>query len=817
MGVVHPIHIIATVDGRRRCIACIEIPGADPDSSTIIVVSRILALLKKNPRYVALDLAYAEHISEDEWERDADAEFCIAVKQERQRHGETQLLDEKILELEKELEKERLEAQVPRFPFIQTCLYIGASTITWDSGSIHKLCARQWNAPPDWGGKYMWEPGCTIIDITDYSYAMILPANQSCGVVKREVYRNLRLRPLDGHDWLRGSGEEDEHYPDRDRVWIEEGDEPAPVTSIDAIREVWPSFPPAAPSVDSDNDDSGDRTNAADDDDDENKSENGKGGGETAPELRPQVNIEGSPEHPELETEQQGLLRSRKRKRDAEPSDDERRLWNTIERLMVSCTPKSLGILKRHENYRSLLKCFMDKHPERFAPKHPGAVPLILAAFINSNTGIKDLDLHQFRDLSGNQVVELVKGAMTHNASVYKGAPRGLKILDISFNRLVGLNDIVGIVAETTLDELIIWHNPGLSLKDIAQISKGRIAKVTTRTGFLTPLKNFAGQSWRSEKSLVPYNPAPPIVSPMPVRIRQVIWMMLGTTNVDPPGLRPDLANELPIPEGKLSLEAIDLDTLAVLLHPRCHNWIYDDEDKNKAHARLVALPHHDAWVSLAEFYTSIARFEMFMSNKQFIDEGYDILAERWTLAFSLLMALGSEQSENYVTAPFPPEAFSLATRELKGAWPSLPMRGPYPIVQGEYTLVFLREPDYGRLRLGLATRSPEGKLIVQDPETVAFTDGDEKAARAWRRGVGNLPPWADCIDEEEETPVVEKEKRRGKKKAQDPPPYRYRRDTAPLEVEALGKMLAAAAMLSADRKKIEKKILDMIKSRRAT
>jgi hypothetical protein len=35
MGVVHPLSIIYTVNGRRRCIACLYIPGADPDGSTI--------------------------------------------------------------------------------------------------------------------------------------------------------------------------------------------------------------------------------------------------------------------------------------------------------------------------------------------------------------------------------------------------------------------------------------------------------------------------------------------------------------------------------------------------------------------------------------------------------------------------------------------------------------------------------------------------------------------------------------------------------------------------------------------------------------
>ncbi|OQV09673.1 hypothetical protein CLAIMM_13767 [Cladophialophora immunda] len=815
MGLVHPIHIIATINGRRRCIACIQIPRAEPSWSTLCVVSRVLTLLKKNPRYVALDLAYAENISDEEWERNPDEEYWAAEKERRPlptrwHHVQERLLNEKI----RKLEKECVEAHTPRFPFIQTCLYLGASTTSWDSSFLHQLCTRRWNAAPDWGGKYMWKPGCTIIDITDHSYAMILPAQNSCGG-KKALYRTLRLQPLDGHHWLKALDLTNRGDRDGGRVYIEGEYEPAPVTSIDAIHEVWPKFPPPPPSVDSDNDDSGVDTDATDYDDvAETKKKNRQ------------------PEVPEPETKQQTASTSGKRQRGAEPNEDEQRVWNLIEHLLASYSPQTLGNLKRqHKNYRPLLKRFMDKHPEHFAPKHPGAVPLILAAFIFAKTGIKDLDLHQFRDLSGKQVVELVKGALAHNAAVYKIAPKDLRVLDISFNRLLGKDDIVAIVAETTLDELIIWHNPGLSREDVAQASKGRIAKVTTRAGFLTPLETFAEQDNRpdrSQKSLHPYKPAPPIVSPWPVRIRQVMWMMLGTTEVDPLAPQPDLAGQLSIPAGKLSVEAVDLDTLAVMLHPCCYSTIsgihyYDDE--NRAHAQLVALPYHDAaWGSLAEFYTSIARFERFMSDRSFIDHGYDGISERWTLAFALLMATGSEQSKNIVTGPLPPEAFSLATWELIGGkiteMHSLPMRGPYPIVHGEHTLVFLREPDHGRLRVGMATLTEEGELIVLDPEAVALAAGDEKAARAWRRGVGALPRWMGPIADEEEgkTPVVVVEKSQDRRqrsmKAPDSLSYRYNCDTMPLGVEALKKVLAATVQLQANKRKIQRKIWEVKEAR---
>lgn len=117
-------------------------------------------------------------------------------------------------------------------------------------------------------------------------------------------------------------------------------------------------------------------------------------------------------------------------------------------------------------------------------------------------------------------------------------------------------------------------------------------------------------------------------------------------------------------------------------------------------------------------------------------------------------MAIGSEQSEHVVSAPFPAEAFSLATSEMQGGLvselDSLPVRGPYSIVHGEYTLVLLREPDHGRPRLALATRTPEGRLIVRDHMAVALEFGDEKAASARHRraaGVDGRKPSGAAVE----------------------------------------------------------------------
>ncbi|KAF3760094.1 hypothetical protein M406DRAFT_75448 [Cryphonectria parasitica EP155] len=186
MGLVHPLHIIATIKGLRCPIACIHLSGADPGWHMLQVISRILTYLKKNPRYIDRDLAYAEMMADGKWRRDVETE------------------EEHI-------------AAVPRFPFIHTCLFLGAVSSDWWSYFLNRIFPRPWNSAPNWGGKHMWEPGCTVIDLTDYSYAFVLPAYQACGTASKRTYRSLRLRPLDGHQCFTAFGKQHDD-PERDGV-----------------------------------------------------------------------------------------------------------------------------------------------------------------------------------------------------------------------------------------------------------------------------------------------------------------------------------------------------------------------------------------------------------------------------------------------------------------------------------------------------------------------------------------------------------------------------------------------------------------------
>ncbi|KAK0704461.1 hypothetical protein B0H67DRAFT_648896 [Lasiosphaeris hirsuta] len=54
-----------------------------------------------------------------------------------------------------------------------------------------------------------------------------------------------------------------------------------------------------------------------------------------------------------------------------------------------------------------------------------------------------------------------------------------------------------------------------------------------------------------------------------------------------------------------------------------------------------------------------------------------------------------------------------------------LRIRGPDAILHGEYTAVFLQEPDLYRLRYGLVTRDAQGRLEVWDAAGMADAAGD--------------------------------------------------------------------------------------------
>ncbi|GAW23136.1 hypothetical protein ANO14919_126860 [Xylariales sp. No.14919] len=250
-------------------------------------------------------------------------------------------------------------------------------------------------------------------------------------------------------------------------------------------------------------------------------------------------------------------------------------------------------------------------------------------------------------------------------------------------------------------------------------------------------------------------------------------------------------------PLATLSLEDLDLQTLVMLLHTKHSSTMIDllgPRDPNRIFAELVALPLHDAWAPLAEFYTSVARFEDFMSHGQ--ATAPQMLTDRWPLAFALMMGTGKVKSEYAVSSPIASEAFKFAQAEknwggrIKVKKP-LRIRGFDPVLPSEHTLVLLREPNLGRLRYGMVTRDDAGRLEVHDPAAVARTAGDEEAAGRLGARLRALPAW------------------RADKKAET-----KERNTTLLDTAAVETMYTASTELAARAEEIQDEIEEMRKGR---
>ncbi|KAK2594392.1 hypothetical protein QQS21_007898 [Conoideocrella luteorostrata] len=728
MGLVHPLRVVGMVKGRRRPLAALHLRSADPGWDMVVGTNAIPSLPGLCPpplfglqnwrqpdiarftdgpntggQYIDLELAWAERVPDTEWTLDTGGERCAV--------------------------------NIPKFPFIFTCLLLGAISSDWNSAYLHSVGYRPWNAAPDLGGRFMWEPGCTVIDLSDLSYAFVLPAKNATDLGDEELY--LPLQPISGHQWLKCYGLHG-NEPERNEVRVF-GGEIAPVMSKEALQEVWPSF-----------------------------LRDTKRGKKARTEAKAKA---------EAKTHA-----SRKRKREPVSIDDG--VYSTIKQLLGSCPKATLASKMRTRHFPRLLKRYVREHPEQFTPGQPGAVPLLVAAWTYKQGYVGCVELSQFRALSGDQVVELIATVVTRNGKRPGGETKSMELLDLSFNVHVTPDDVARILDVTDVHELVMWDNPGLPLEAVADVAEGRIAKVTSRAGFLAPLERWVRQCLWEAPALVA-QPASPTM-PTQTRLRQVVWMTLATLDVDDFEPPTDMAGPLQGTTGTLSLEDLDVKRLARMLHPWNHPIGSPIRSPNTIFAELVALPQNDTWRPLVEFYTSLARIEKFMANKDIIQRGHDVIFDRWPLAFPLMMTMGHAASEYVVSSPLPARAFELVMWDTQGPKMSskpLRTRGPEPVLHGEHTLMFLREPDLGRLRYGLVTRDASGKLDVLEPAAAARAVGDEEAARAWEQGVGALPAWTWAAEEER--------------------PQRFCRDTMLLDATAVETMLAASVELAAHKDEI--------------
>lgn len=206
------------------------------------VVSQILSLFKQNKHLVRLELARAETLPDDVWNRNAEEEAgaCrqqLKEAQSRFEAGEGTRAEVKSLKRKvAQLEKEETAAYAPQFPAVRTLLILGILAYR-GSRFLHHVGFRPWNSPPDWGA---WEVGCAILNLTDRSFAFVVPSLQECSWAKKSTYDALKLRPLSGEQYLKAFASEDEYY----RPVRASGDAaPATIMPMAYIQAAWPSFP----------------------------------------------------------------------------------------------------------------------------------------------------------------------------------------------------------------------------------------------------------------------------------------------------------------------------------------------------------------------------------------------------------------------------------------------------------------------------------------------------------------------------------------------------------------------------------------------
>ncbi|KAH8743528.1 hypothetical protein F5883DRAFT_592642 [Diaporthe sp. PMI_573] len=452
-----------------------------------------------------------------------------------------------------------------------------------------------------------------------------------------------------------------------------------------------------------------------------------------------------------------------------------------IQEMLSNYTKNKLSSHRFEDDFPTLVHDFIRAHAQQFTPTMPGTVPLLLTALGHQPWKlcyVSRLDLSRFQKLPGDTVAELVRAVVDGNRDFLikkrEKNVRGLEpleLLDVSFNRTVTPDHVARILDMTRLGELRIWDNPGLA----GAASDKRIAKLTNRERFLESFQRLIARQAerRRRRTAIRIQPTPPM-GPGPARIRQLVWTTLETDEDKEPTSIVEYMR-LPPPK-RVSLAQLDADRLSWILHPRFHQELERVKEEVHVFAETVAFPLHDVWAPLDEVYTSAARFEKTMTTSDMINRGRDIIDDRWPLKLPLLMATGCESDSRAITSPFP-ETFTPAWVETLGdEWFQKRMRqcGFDAIEPGEFTLMFLHEPDFGLVHYAIVTRRPDGQLDVRDPGAAAREAGDEKAAQAWERG----------FPEQEEG---------------EEPKKRY----AVLDADAVEKMLAASTTLATRRNRI--------------
>ena len=219
-----------------------------------------------------------------------------------------------------------------------------------------------------------------------------------------------------------------------------------------------------------------------------------------------------------------------------------------------------MSLNKARRGFKSKLKKYLYNHPEELTPKTPLAVQLLLAVLKPKKQAITRLRLHQFLNLSGDQIVELVGALRPHNRV------KTLTLLDVSFNRDVTVKHLSQILDVVSIHELIFWDNPTLTLEEVTELvrSTGGVKKLTTRGLFMEAFERWLVPERGRRRHLAALAQA--VTAPARGPIKQLVWVNAMTQKVDDTTTTTTTTGA--DPPGMLCLEQCDVQKLAEILDP---------------------------------------------------------------------------------------------------------------------------------------------------------------------------------------------------------------------------------------------------------
>jgi hypothetical protein len=294
-----------------------------------------------------------------------------------------------------------------------------------------------------------------------------------------------------------------------------------------------------------------------------------------------------------------------------------------------------MSLNKATRVFKSKLKKYLYNHPEELTTNTPLAVQLLLAVLKPK----KQIRLHQFVNLTGDQIVQLVCGLRRH-----KSVKNALTLLDVSFNRDVTVEHLSQILRVESINEVIFWDNPKLTLEEVTELvrSTGGVKKLTTRGLFMEAF----------ERWLIPNQSRRRHLAPARGPIKQLVWVNAMTQKVD--DMTTTTTTTGADPPGMLCLEQCDVQKLAEILDPE-HIRRHRDTD-NFAFAESMTFPLRDSRTTLAEFFTSCGRIEEFIASCDGGEFGIHDITAKYPLQVPLMIATGNPYVSSFSlnTVPTP-------------------------------------------------------------------------------------------------------------------------------------------------------------------